>query len=321
MRSMRSLGIGIAGLLLSLGCADGGGSLVDGGGGRPDGGGASDGGGMTGTDAGGGRDASTTLPGCMTGQHACGAGCIDDLENLPENGCRYGCGEPCPTPPDGTADCDADGTCTFACEPPFRREGDACTCAARTCEDWGYTCGAPDDGCGMLLDCGSCAGGGACIDGACQCMPDAREPNDSRLEAPNIGSATDAPDTNLVFDTFSIDEASDEDWFAISVADDFDAGNPQVRVTLRGFGSGSDYDLAAYYVCGSGGDSSTCSAGMVDNMIGHGCASRSSGGTSETVEIASECSGTDDGGTLYLHITARAFGGSCMPYELEVDVR
>ena len=156
--------------------------------------------------------------------------------------------------------------------------------------------------------------------GACQCPPDAREPNDSRLEAPSIGTATDAPDTDLAFDMFNLDEMDDEDWFSISVADDFDAGNPQVTVTLNGFPAGDDYDLAAYYVCGSGGDSSTCAAGMVDNMIGHGCASASTGATSETIEIASECSGTDDGGTLFIHVTPRTVTGTCGNYHLAVSV-
>ncbi|MCB9591706.1 MAG: hypothetical protein H6719_03135 [Sandaracinaceae bacterium] len=308
--------------LLLAGCANGGpgGGGTDAGGGGGSDAGATDGGGMTMIDAGGGGRDAGGMTGCGAGQHACGGGCIDDQENIPENGCRFGCGEPCPTPPDGAAACDAMGACTFDCPPPFRRVGDECTCAPRTCMDWGYTCGAPDDGCGMPLDCGSCTGGGTCIDGACSCPPDDREPNDSRLTAPRIGSATDAPDTNLVFDTFSLHEMGDEDWFIISVADDFDAGNPRVRVTLRGFPSGDDYDLAAYYICGSGGDSSTCSVGATDNMIGHGCTSTSTGATAETIEIATECSGTDDGGDLVIHITPRTVSGMCGAYEIEVDV-
>lgn len=321
---MRPLRLVMLATFLVPGCADGGGGLVDAGGGGLSDGGSIDGGRDDGGTA--GRDA-TTLPrpdagtSCGAGQHACGAGCIDDLENLPANGCRLGCGDPCPTPPDGTAACDAEGRCTFGCEPPFRLEGTECVCDARTCDDWGYTCGAPDDGCGMPLDCGSCGGSGECIEGSCSCMPDEHEPNDDRIRAPTIGTATDAPDTNLVFDTLSLHAMDDEDWLELDVSDDFDAGNPQITVTLRGFPSGDDYDLAAYYICGSGGDASTCSAGMVDNMIGHGCASASSGGTIETVAIATECSGTDEGGTLLLHITPRTVAGTCQAYELEVDVR
>lgn len=257
---------------------------------------------------------------CSTGQHRCGGGCIDDLPNEPGNGCRYGCGEPCPTPPDGAAACDADGLCTFACPPPFHREGTECVCTPRTCTELGFTCGAPDDGCGSPLDCGSCAGGGVCIDGSCSCMPDEREPNDSRLEAPRLGSLTDSPDSEATVDTLNLHDASDEDWFTFAVADDFDAGNPQIAVTLDMIPSGSNHDLAVYYVCTSGGDSTTCTSGMSDNTIGRGCASASSGTTSETVGLATECSGTDEGGTLYVRVTQRAFGGSCASYRVRVAV-
>ncbi|MBX3268932.1 MAG: hypothetical protein KF729_01650 [Sandaracinaceae bacterium] len=313
---MRSLWSLTAALLFSLGCADGGGGMLDGGAGTPrdggataDAGGAADGGART--DAGG----PTT---CGPGQHACGAGCIDDLPNTPENGCRFGCGEACPTPPDGAADCDAAGQCTFACPPPFRREGGACVCARRTCEDWGHTCGAPDDGCGTPLDCGSCSTDAICFEGACQCPPDREEPNETRIAAKLIGTATDSPDTDLSFTELSIHVASDQDWFQIPVTDAFDFGNPQVRVTLRDIPSGDDYDLAAYYVCTSGGDSSACTTGTPDPMIGRGCRSANLGSATETVEIATECSGTDESGSLYIHVSARTFTGTCQRYRLNV---
>jgi len=187
--------------------------------------------------------------------------------------------------------------------------------------DWGHTCGAPDDGCGMSLDCGSCSGTGTCIDGSCSCAPDARETNDNRLTAPNTGSASDAPDTNLVFDMFNVHDMDDDDWFEVSVSDDFDAGNPQITVTLRGIPTGDDYDLMVYYVCSAGGDSSSCTNGAPDNMIGRGCASTLSGSANESIEIATECSSTDEGGTLIIHVAPQTVGGSCAAYELEVDVR
>ena len=78
------------------------------------------------------EDAGTPLE-CEAGQHRCGAGCIDDLANEPANGCRLGCGEPCPTPPDGEASCDEDGACVVACPPPFRLEGGECVCTPMDC--------------------------------------------------------------------------------------------------------------------------------------------------------------------------------------------
>lgn len=305
------LGLSLIASLVSFGCAEGGG-------GGPDGSQDSDGG-TTPRRDGGRRDGGGGA--CPTGQHRCGAGCIDDLANDPANGCRYGCGDACPTPPDGEAACDeSTGLCTFACPPPFHREGTECVCTARTCEELGFMCGAPDDGCGTPLDCGSCAGDGVCIEGMCSCMPDGREPNDSRLETPMLGSLTDAPDSEATVDALNLHDSSDEDWFTFDVADNFDAGNPQINVTLDNIPAGSNYDLAIYYVCTSGGDSSTCSAGMPDNMIGRGCASASSGTTIETVGMGTECSGSDDGGRLYVRITQSSFGGSCANYRVHIAV-
>ncbi len=321
MSSLRvALFAGFSGVL-ALGCAQGGGSGDGGGGGGFDAGVLRDGGGegRDGGDAGGRRDAGPTS--CGAGQHACGGGCVDDLENLPANGCRLGCGEPCPTPPDGAATCESDGTCSFGCDPPFRLVDGACVCEPRTCADWGYTCGAPDDGCGAPLDCGRCSGASTCIDGTCSCAPDAREPNDSRLTAPNIGSASDAPDTNLVFDMFNLDDMGDEDWFEVSISDGTDFGNPQITLTLRGIPMGADYDLAGYYICDAGGNSTSCT-GATDNMIGRGCTSSNSGSATESFSFDTECSTTDDSGTLLIHVTSRAVvAGSCGSYELEVDVR
>lgn len=264
---------------------------------------------------------------CASGQHRCGGGCIDDLPNEPDNGCRYGCGEPCPTPPDGEAACDDSGTCTFACPPPFHRVGTECVCTPRTCTELGFMCGAPDDGCGSPLDCGSCTGGGVCMTGRCSCPLDEREPNDSRLAIDAqtfLDTMSDADDRTAVW-MFGLHSASDVDWFKIAVVDDTDccwptSNNPNITVTLDDIPSESNYDLAAYYVCASGGDSTTCSSGMEDNMIGRGCASASSGTTIETVGLDTDCSGDDDSGTLYVRVTSRSWGGSCAPYRLTITV-
>ena len=105
------------------------------------------------------------------------------------------------------------------------------------------------------------------------------------------------------------------------VADDFDAGNPQITVTLSTIPSGDDYDLVAYFVCDSGGDATSCTSGTPDNSIGRGCASSVPGAATERVALSTECSGTDEGGSLYLHVSAPTFGETCASYTLEVDVR
>lgn len=263
---------------------------------------------------------------CASGQHRCGGGCIDDLPNEPENGCRYGCGEPCPTPPDGEAACDDSGTCTFACPPPFHRVGTECVCTPRTCTELGFMCGAPDDGCGSPLDCGSCTGGGVCMTGRCSCPPDAREPNDSRLEVngqPVLATMNDADDTDLTFESFNIHAAGDVDWYRFDVDDGSDGGAPVLSVWLDDIPAGSNYDLSAFWTCDDGTPGEGCNAGMPDHEIGFGCSSNSSGTTSEFVEIDSWCGHTfgGDPGTLYVRVTARSFGGSCAPYTLRVMAR
>lgn len=273
-------------------------------------------------DAGSGRrDAGDPLE-CPDGQHLCGGGCIDDQPNEPENGCRLGCGEPCPTTEFEVASCAEDGTCTFECEPPSVREGDACVCDAATCESLGAMCGTLDDGCGGTLECGTCADGTECIDGGCGCPPDEGEPNESRLSPHDLPAFTDAPDTSMTFDAFTMSSDSDEDWFTFEVTDECCDGNPDIDVTLRSIPSGGDYDLAVWFVCSSGGDDSACARGAVDNSIGRGCMSSSSGSTEERVTISTSCGGTtSENGTVYVRVTSTTWAGSCAPYGLTVSVQ
>lgn len=295
---------------LLIGCAEGG-DQVDAG---------ADSGTAPPSDSGVVRDSG--VAGCPSGQHECGGGCIDDLANEPMNGCRLGCGEPCPMPPDGVAACADDGTCTIGCELPFRLVDGECVCEARTCEDMGFMCGAPDDGCGMTLDCGTCMGDGDCIDGVCACSPDAEEPNDGPSGAPMIDSAPDTNTWERTYDAWNLDEADDEDWVRFSV-EDTGLDNPSITVTLDQIPTGSNYDLAAYYVCDSGGENSSCGAGMPDNMLGNGCASASSGTTSETVRIDADCDrafSSNDSGDLYIRVTSSTWGASCAPYRIRIRI-
>lgn len=260
---------------------------------------------------------------CDEGQHRCGGGCIDDLENLPENGCRFGCGEPCPTPPDGMAACDEAGLCTIGCAPPFHLEGTECVCTPNTCDDIGYTCGAPDNGCGTPLDCGACDGDGVCMDGTCSCPEDDREPNDSTLAAdgqPFLAQMNDADGTELTYREFNIAAPDDVDWYRFDVDDGSDGGAPVISVWLDDIPAGSDYDLSAFWTCDDGTPGEGCNSGATDREIGWGCSSNSSGTTSEFVEIDSWCGHTfgGDPGVLYVRVTAPRWGGSCAPYSLRV---
>jgi hypothetical protein len=268
-----------------------------------------------------GRMRDSGPPSCGAGEHLCGSRCEPDRMNDPANGCTNGCGTAaCPAPELGIAACSTTGDCTWDCMPPYVREGDVCTCAPRTCTDAMAECGPLDDGCGGTTDCGLCSGGRSCTGNICGCMPDATEPNDVRTAISSIATLEDCSDDARSILDLNIDEMADEDWYRFDISDCFDAGNPQITVTLDGIAGASDYDLAAYYACPSGNDSS-CTRGTIDNTVGNGCASVTAGSAVETVEIATECSGTDDSGILFIHVTARTWAMTCDPYRIQIDVR
>lgn len=306
--------------LLLLACAQGGGAGgTDASGNGRDGGPRRDGG--EAIDDGGRRDGGRpdASISCPSGQHACGGGCIDDLANEPANGCRLGCGEACPAPPSGSTACSMMGTCTFACTPPFRMMGDTCACTARTCEDMGWNCGAPDDGCGRPLDCGSC-GTGTCIDGACSCAPDTHEENDSNTTATRVAALSDGADPPDSIVSGNLDAAADADWFRWEITDDRDGGNPVVTVTLDQIPIGSTLELSTFYACLDGTDGTSCTGGASDNEIGRGC---SSAGTTVLMhELSTDCDrvGLSDDGVLFVRVRATS-GSSCEPYRVTVRVR
>lgn len=255
---------------------------------------------------------------CGPGEHPCGALCVDDLPDEPLNGCRLGCGEPCPEPEGGHATCSLAGTCDIACDAPFVRDGSACRCEPATCATLGAACGAVDDGCGGTLACGGCASGATCTDGACACVPDAGEPNDVRTETTDLGTLSDSPDSSRTVSEYALGRSDDEDWYRFSITDGTDGGNPQITVTLSAIPSGSDYDLEIFYLCS--GNASVCTAGEAITLM-DGCASRNAGTATETAALGSECSGIDDSGLLLVRVLSRTWGGSCDPYTLRVAVR
>lgn len=266
-----------------------------------------------------GRDGSVACPG---GQHACGAGCITDQPNDPANGCRFGCGEACPTPTMGVAACTSGGACDFSCPLPFHRVGDTCTCAPTTCLAMGYECGSPDDGCGAPLDCGMCSPGAMCLSGTCGCPPDTHENNDSNAVATPEPELTDSADPNVTLSDFTIDHEGDVDWIRFHVVDAFDGGNPHLTVRLYNIPTGSDFDLGVWYVCDGGGDASACSVGTQNNMIGRGCISSHTGIAEENVDLPTDCGFLANAdGLMFIRVSAPTFGASCMPYALDVRVR
>jgi hypothetical protein len=185
----------------------------------------------------------------------------------------------------------------------------------------GAECGMIDDGCGGTLSCGGCADGTPCFDGSCGCEeePDAGEPNESIDWAHNLGNFRDRGDDHESFH-FKIAHIGDEDWYVADIQDNFDFGNPRIRVELTNIPEGHDYDLAAWFTCDNRNDDSSCGRGTRDNTYGDGCVASHPGAYPETVKINTDCDGTiDDDGTLYIRVYPITWtGGMCANYRLYV---
>lgn len=261
--------------------------------------------------------------GCGSGMHMCPSGCVADRADDPANACRLGCGStPCTAPTGGTAICSAAGMCDFECTAPFVREGEGCACMPQTCEDLTATCGTPDDGCGTPLSCGMCGVGSSCAAGHCACTPDDGEPNNRELDAILLGATNDADNgPTLTASMYNADNALDVDFYEVNVTDGTDLGNPALTVTLDGMPAGTNLDLVVWYRCTAGGDAHTCAVGSAySGAGGAGCSSSNPGPSTETVEIDTECSTTDESGRLVIRVATSGFG-ACGNYHLVVETR
>jgi hypothetical protein len=256
---------------------------------------------------------------CLSSEHVCDGECVDQLDNLPDNGCARGCGERCVPPPGGTAICTPDGACDFECAEGVERRAGRCECVPETCAALGAQCGTLDDGCGMELDCGACKDGGACNANRCGCEADAAEPNDVPGAAHALGELTDRPASDETF-SFGLATATDIDWYKAVIADRFGDGNPSMTVTLGDIPEGATYEIGLRYICDGSGDGGACEGGTVADVgEGEGCVIAS---TSASAQLGWQagCDGTNESGTLLIRIRATGDVTSCEPYSLRVQV-
>lgn len=303
---MRHLVVLFSFALLAASCASSGNTETDAGlpdTGTPD----------TGTDAG--------PPDCAEGTHRCGDGCVTDLANEPENGCQNSCGggDPCDVPEGATAACTLGGDCTYMCEPPLRMGTDGCLCEeGMTCEEQGFECGTQNDGCGGTQNCGTCEDTSTCTDGICVCNEDDAESNETAEAAHSLGASIgDSPPASRMFH-YRLSRSDDEDWFTVAVTDECCEGNPDITLSLGDIPEGATYGVAGYYVCD--GADITCDAGATDTSGGmHGCTDTPGDGA-PTVRLSADCSGIDDGGTLFVRVWALTWAEACQDYELTVAV-
>jgi hypothetical protein len=206
------------------------------------------------------------------------------------------------------------------------------SCKPATCADLGKSCGLQDDGCGKKIDCGACPTncqpktcaqlgktcgswddgcGGTVSCGACptQCAADAKEPNNDKAHAADLGTLTDSPASTKSAYNLTLPDG-DEDWFTAKVTDAGWWGNPRIQVTTA-----RAVEVSIYYVCNNGGDASYCPNGETpDNAFGTGCRSIS------TATLQTSCSGIDESGTVYVRVRKTKSDGQCGGYSIDVSV-
>jgi hypothetical protein len=202
---------------------------------------------------------------CAVGTHTCGTACVGDQQNEPAVGCKFGCGQACPEPENGSATCTDSSVCDITCDPGYSEVNGSCV--AFSCSNVGYTCGDFTDDAGTTFSCGSCFGSTTCNSNhTCNVASDSYEPNDSQSAAKDLGSFNDADNATRTVERLTIDESSDYDWFKFRVADGFDFNNPDVYVSLshRGTSLGwldSSHELTVWFKCDSGDDGTNVDCG------------------------------------------------------------
>ena len=101
---------------------------------------------------------------------ACDCGC---------NAAGTDCATPCTCTPQCAGRCCGGNGCGGICPDECASRGQTCdgstclcqgSCNAKSCAELGKECGSWDDGCGMLLDCGTCPSGSCSADGRCVCQ-------------------------------------------------------------------------------------------------------------------------------------------------------
>ena len=178
--------------------------------------------------------------------------------------------------------------------------GAAAACTPKTCKDLGKTSGTTDDGCGKTIDCSAAA---TCTD--------AKESNNSKDTAADLGAMTDNPNSSRIVADLTLGDG-DEDWFKFKVTDGGFGGNPQIDAAV----TSKTAEVSVFYVCDSQPDYSTCviATDTADTTIGKGCRAKGK------VALATECSGISESGTAYVRVKKSAADSQCTTYTLSVNV-
>lgn len=192
-------------------------------------------------------------------------------------------------------------------------------CQPRLCEP--DECGLVHDSCSEMMDCGGCSDGKVCSQNRCLCGDDESEPS-SRQTPAELGQFTDTSRHSHQIDDLNI-RGREEDWYALTITDDFNARNPSVSFGLTATRPGVTWDIQVFYQCHSGGDTHGCVGGTPSDDKTSCSATYSGGQRQKWVTIQADCDGQSDSGTALVQITRRCSGDCaerCDGYSLGVSV-
>ena len=187
---------------------------------------------------------------------------------------------------------------TFKCGECTTKNPD---CKPKTCDDLGLTCGTGDDACGGKVSCGTCA---------TACATDAKEPNDTKAQAIDLGAFADTEDKTVEVKSLASADG-DEDWFKLEVSDKGFGSNPTIEATA----TDAKLEVSVFHECTSLPNYSYCYAqGKQDNEVGFGCTNMGS------TTLKTDCKGTNEAGNAYVRVRKGANDKSCHSYDLKVFV-
>jgi hypothetical protein len=178
-----------------------------------------------------------------------------------------------------------------------------------TCES--NACGQRSDGCDGTLNCGLCPSGGDCVEGFCACTNDSSESNDSSDQATDLGIFKESSNATNWRSSLVL-TAGDLDYFLIGSDDTISSGNPVFGVALDTSLAGQSIRLNTKLECHNGVPASfECHNAQA---TGEGCQLEVPSGGMEWIYVTYNCSGTTEDAQLTVDVSS--LGASCTPYSL-----
>lgn len=191
-------------------------------------------------------------------------------------------------------------------------------CVPLECETG--ACGSHDDGCQGTIECGSCGDGAECVAGFCQCAADDLESNDGPGEAASFGEHNETSNHMEWADGLTV-AAGDPDWYAVGAVDSGGGGyfkNPKVGFAIDASAATEVVRLSVTYECNSDGEAGVeCDGGVYDAAT-NACLKAIAPGEAEAwLYLRPSCSSLNESGVAFAQVTTE---GACISYDLGVHV-